>query len=243
LAAAAPLWLDKGFGREQSQRMKPTHLFNRLSLVLTLTLFLGLVAAKGDFHFSNVPITTAIQNFARMAEINFILDPNLFHAPYDAKGNAVSEPSLTLDWPNISPGDALARVLRENGLMMVQDKFTTVNFITGTNHVTKTVDAGLLTGTNAAAPVVMIYFADVPLDTALGNIIQRGALPVTLDAKVSDYVDPADSTMNKFHNAPQVSLRWQNLTPVQAVVALCEAYNLVIVKDATTGVVSIKPRD
>ena len=40
-----------------------------------------------------------------------------------------------------------------------------------------------------------------------------------------------------------VSIGWQNLTAKQAIDALCEAYDLVIVKDATTGVVSIKHRD
>lgn len=192
---------------------------------------------------NDVHITTAIENFARMANLNYMVDPKLFAPPGGSNPNGIPEPSLSIDWTNMTAKDALAMVLKAFGRVMVQDKFTTVAFITSTNHIKKPVDVSLLAGTNAAALVAMIYFADVPLDAALGNIIQRGALPVTLDAKVSDYVDPADSTINKFHNAPPVSLRWQNLTPVQAMVALCEAYNLVIVKDATTGVVSIKPRE
>lgn len=197
---------------------------------------------------SDVPITTVIETLARQAEINYLLDPKLFNLPNDASGKVVREPQLTFTWTNVTAQAALDRVLKENGLVMVPDAFTTVTLITGTNHVAKIVDARLLASTNAAAPatngvVPQIRFSDVPLDVALKNLIEHENFKVVLDPKLSDYVDPNDPTIQKFHNAPLVSLRWENLTPKQAIVALCVAYNLVIVKDAATGVVRIQPGD
>jgi hypothetical protein len=127
---------------------------------------------------------------------------------------------------------------------MVQDKYTTVTLITGTNHVANVVDASLLVSANSAtqltnAPVPVFHFSDVPLDEALNNLIARDQFKVVVDPKLSGYFDPAANT---FHNAPMVSFHWENLTVKQAIVALCENYDLIIVKDAVTGVVSIKPK-
>ena len=198
---------------------------------------------------NDVPISTAISEFARQAGINYILDPKLFHLPNYANGNVIREPSVTLMWTNLSASNALAGLLDEQGFVMVQDKFTSVSLITGTNHVANIVDASLLgSDTNPAsqmtnAPGLLIQFDMAPLDQALKNLTAHDHLDIALDPKVSDYVDPNDPTIHKFHNAPLVSVRWQNVTPRQGIVALCETYDLAIVKDAATGGVLIKPKD
>jgi hypothetical protein len=227
----------------------------QIFLAVTLAIFLGVIATAncqteaGIIHikFSDVPITSAIDNLARMANLNYIVDPKLFAPPGGSNPNEITaEPKLTIDGTNMTAQNALAAILKEHGLVMVQDKFTTVTFITGTNHIANVVDASLLDGnTNDAAqmtngPVPVFRFEMVPLDVTLKNLIAYNHLNVVLDPKVSDYVDPTDY---KFHNAPYVSIRWQNLTAKQAIVALCENYDLVVVKDAATGVVSIKPKD
>ena len=83
-------------------------------------------------------------------------------------------------------------------------------------------------------------FQDVPLDIALNTLIRLVDIVVTLDPKVSDYVDPIS---NELHTQPTVTLHWQNVTARQAIIALCENYDLVIVKDAATGAVRIKPKE
>jgi len=83
-----------------------------------------------------------------------------------------------------------------------------------------------------------LYYAGINND-----LIERDHINLILDPKVSSYVDSNDPTDHKFHNAPSVSIHWNNVTPKQAIVALCENYDLVIVKDSTTGVIRIKPKD
>ena len=227
--------------------MKTTSIRFQLGTFFAATLFLGAAwtANSQPVQMSGVPITTAIESLARLSGVNFIIDPKLFAPTGASSGNAVSEPTVTFSWTNTSASSALARLLKEHGLVMVQDKFTTVTLITGTNHVANVVDASLLDSTNATtqttnAPVPVFQFQDVPLDEALKNLIEHDHLNVVLDGKVSTYVDPADQS---FHITPTVSLRWENLTAKKTIVALCEIYDLAIVKDATTGVTRIKPKD
>jgi len=247
----------KFFHASKVNAMKSALIRSRLFPALAAALFLAappLASGQNEgnipmIKMSNVPITTVIENLARQAGMNYLLDPKLFNLPNDASGKVVREPQLTFTWTNMTVESALARVLEENGFVMVHDPFTTVTLITGTNHVAKVVDASLLgSATTNAAPlpngyIPLIHFSDVPLDVVLKNLLDHDHLKIMLDPKLSDYVDPNDLTFHKFHNAPQVSLRWENLTPKQAIVALCAAYNLVIVKDAATDVVTIKPGD
>jgi hypothetical protein len=130
-------------------------------------------------------------------------------------------------------------VLKENGLVLIEDKLTTVARITGTNQIANIVDASLL-GSDTNNLVSEIRFQDAPIDIALEDLIKKDHINIVLDPKLSGYVDPAD---NKFHSEPSVSIHWENVTSRQAIVALCENYDLVIVKDSATGVIQIKPKD
>lgn len=188
------------------------------------------------------PITTVIETLTRQAGINFIIDPKLF-----PKG----EPKVTFTWTNITAKDALARLLKENGFVLVEDKFTTVAQLTTTNHVPNIVDASLLGSEptniismpNGVVPIVR--FRNVTLSDALKNLIESAHINAVLDPKVADYVDPNDHGIfsSFIHNVPMISAHWENITARQATVALCENYDLVIVKDSATGEVRIKPKD
>jgi hypothetical protein len=85
------------------------------------------------------------------------------------------------------------------------------------NLVANIIDANLLGSDTNDVPIT-IQFMDMPLDK----------------------VDPTDHTV---HNAPLVSLHWENITIRQAIVALCKNYDLVIVKDSATSGARIKPKD
>jgi hypothetical protein len=97
-----------------------------------------------------------------------------------------------------------------------------------------------LLGSDTNDVPITIQFMDMPLDKVLKNMIKQGHINAVLDPKVSDYVDPTDHTV---HNAPLVSLHWENITIRQAIVALCKYYDLVIVKDSATSGARIKPKD
>lgn len=210
-----------------------------------------------QIKFTDVPITTAVVNLAHLtgSNLNIIVEPGLFTDSANSNGKSIPEPKVTLKWTNITARDALVRVLQENNLVMVQDKFSTVSFITTTNFVLKGMDASLFVSTNEAsgmtnAPIPIIHFSDVPLYEAIKSLISQGGLNAMVDPKASADADPARHSVNVMGlfsvsrgYLPTVSLRWTNLTAKQAIVALCQAYNLVIVKDAATGVISIKPRE
>jgi hypothetical protein len=245
--SASGFFWTKLLGGSKVQSVKSTLTNFYLFLAIACAMFFGATAASGQsdvtiptIKFSNVPITTGIENFARMADLNFIIEPNLFTS-------SSSEPVVTLEWTNITAAAALSRLLKEHNLVMVRDAFTTVTLITTTNYVANIVDASLLTTANEVAQtknelVPVFRFEMAPLDVALKKLIESGHINVVLDSKVSDYVDQTDPMKPIFHNVPSISLRWTSLTAKQAVVELCEIYNLVIVKDAVTGAVSIKPK-
>jgi hypothetical protein len=232
--------------------MKPALTCFPLYLVVAAAMFLGAttincqsVDSTPTIHFSNVPITTAIESLARLSNLNYKIDPKLFDLPGSSTTKGIPEPIVTFVETNVTAEYALTQLLKEHGLVMVQNKFTAITLITSTNHVANVVDASLLVSTNTTAqmtssPIPVIQFFDVPLDEVLKRLIEQGHINAVLDPKVSDYADPSD---NKLHPTPAVSLRWNNLTANQAIVALCEIYDLVIVKDAATGVVSIKLKD
>jgi hypothetical protein len=220
--------------------MKANHIKFCLTTTFVVVIFLGVTTmANGqEIRLSNIPITFAIENLARQSGMNFQIAPNLFVSPNNSNGNGISEPVVDIDWTNITPKDALSRMLKENGLVLIEDKFTTVARITGTNQIANIVDASLL-GKDTNNLVSEVRFQDAPLDIALENLI-KDHFSIVLDPKLSGYMDSAD---NKFHSEPSVSINWENITSRQAIVALCENYDLVIVKDSPTGIIRIKPKN
>ena len=182
-------------------------------------------------QFRDVPITAAIENLARRLEINFIIDPQLFPAN-DARGHANVEPLVTFCLTNVGGKETLKRMLHLRRLDLVENPATHVARITRSGQPTHFIDASLLDPlTNSAAlpgteNIAVIQFADTPLDIALENLLRRGGIKAEL-------IFP--------DRPPVLSVRWENVSPKQAVVALCENYNLSITKNDSTGIIQIKP--
>jgi type II secretory pathway component GspD/PulD (secretin) len=90
------------------------------------------VAAVGipQIKFSDVPITTAIENLARLANINYMLDPKIGYGQPDANGQIKPEPSLSIRWENITAENALLALLDNYNLQMIYDKHTGIDRIT-----------------------------------------------------------------------------------------------------------------
>jgi len=81
-------------------------------------------------QFQEVPITTAIENLARQANINYLLDPKIGYGQPDANGQIKPEPTLSIRWENITAEHALVALLDNYGLQMVGDSKTKIVRIT-----------------------------------------------------------------------------------------------------------------
>jgi type II secretory pathway component GspD/PulD (secretin) len=83
-----------------------------------------------QIRFSDVPITTAIENLARLANINYMLDPKIGYGQPDASGQIKAEPTLSIRWENITAENALLALLDNYALQVVHDKKTGISRIT-----------------------------------------------------------------------------------------------------------------
>ena len=83
-----------------------------------------------QIKFSDVPITTAIENLARLANINYMLDPKIGYGLPDANGQVKVEPTLSIRWENITAENALLALLDNYSLQLVNDKRTGIARIT-----------------------------------------------------------------------------------------------------------------
>jgi type II secretory pathway component GspD/PulD (secretin) len=81
-------------------------------------------------QFQEVPITTAIENLARQANINYMLDPKISFGQPDQSGQIKPEPTLSIRWENITAEHALTALLDNYGLQMVNDAKTRIFRIT-----------------------------------------------------------------------------------------------------------------
>ena len=83
-----------------------------------------------QIKFSDVPITPAIENLARLANINYMLDPKIGYGQADANGQIKAEPTLSIRWENITAESALLALLDNYGLQLIHDKRTGIDRIT-----------------------------------------------------------------------------------------------------------------
>ena len=81
-------------------------------------------------QFQDVPITTAIENLARQAGINYLLDPKIGYGQPDQNGQIKPEPTLSIRWENVTAGQALMALLDNYGLQLNEDRKTQIARIT-----------------------------------------------------------------------------------------------------------------
>jgi hypothetical protein len=191
-------------------------------------------------QFWDVPITTALQNLARQAGVNYMLDPKIGYGQPDKNGKIREEPLLTFRWENITAKQGLAALFKNYDLVISNNPANRIILISDKkNPVTNFVDASLLGSDTNIIPV--IQFQNVPLNTGLRNLAEQ----IHYDNNIEIALDPSIDNVpsNKFSPMPTLTLRWENVTAKQAIVALCDNYDLIIVKDSETGVIQIKPKD
>ena len=89
------------------------------------------VVVENTIRFQAIPITSVIENLARQAGINYLLDPKIGYGQVDpATGQTKAEPSLSIRWENITPEQALIALLDNYGLQLVVDPKTKIAKVT-----------------------------------------------------------------------------------------------------------------
>ena len=112
-------------------------------------------------QFESVPLDTAIENLARQADLNYILNTEI--------------PNRTISrrLVNMSAKSALTNLLAEHKLFLLENPATTVAHIATTNRIEFSVNAKWIAAdTNGVLP--LIQFREVPL----GEVLTQAARAV-----------------------------------------------------------------
>ena len=82
-------------------------------------------------QLQEVELTKAIENLARQAGLNYILDPKVpFGQPDPQTGKVLPQPMITLRWENLTAEQALMGLLTTYSLQIVEDPKTRISRIT-----------------------------------------------------------------------------------------------------------------
>lgn len=81
-------------------------------------------------QFQDVPLTTAIDNLARQAGINYILDPKVGYGQPDERGQIKAQPNISIRWENLTAMQALNALITTYGLQIVDDPKTKTSRVT-----------------------------------------------------------------------------------------------------------------
>jgi len=81
-------------------------------------------------QFQDVPLTTAIDNLARQAGINYIMDPKVGYGQPDEKGQIRVQPNISIRWENLTSEQALNALVTTYGLQIVDDPKTKIARVT-----------------------------------------------------------------------------------------------------------------
>jgi hypothetical protein len=190
-------------------------------------------------QFSDVPITTAIENLARQEGVNYMLAYHLGRKWFGSGPGHTAEPLLNIRLENVTAWNTLNRILNLYNLVLIDNPITHIWNIRDANEQAYHFNASLLgldpnlPPTNTNGIIAVIEFAQVPLHYALENLIRQSSLPIVLDPQLKDSRTDLSGI--------SLSLRWESLTAKQAIVALCQNYDLNIVKDAATDGLRIEP--
>jgi general secretion pathway protein D len=113
-------------------------------------------------------------------------------------------------------------------------------------QVTGATDAAAASTAQTNAPaqpgavIPLIVMDDVPLTDAIKNLARQAGLNYILDPKVAFGQPGADGRPIP---QPSVSIRWENVTAVQALTALLGTYNLQLIEDPKSKIARVTVRD
>jgi type II secretory pathway component GspD/PulD (secretin) len=131
-------------------------------------------------QFQDVPLTTAIENLARLAGINYLLDPQIGYGQTDQNGRIKTEPTISVRWENITAQQALMAILDNYGLQLVEDPKTQIARITLQNP---NVPPPLITR------VIQLKYSSVSnMEAAVGSSLTDKRSKVMSDSRTSQLV-------------------------------------------------------
>jgi hypothetical protein len=172
----------------------------------------------------NTPLSVAIRHLTRQLELNYILDPRLLSPGH---ATLISDPELNFKWRSVTVEEGLQRLLTENGLALITNSATSVARIVPARAAIGVTQSSARFDTNG---VLSKWKAEnLPLTEAIENIAKSIGLTVSFGPRVEDA---------EYH----VSFDWSNITPRQALAALIENYDLVMIENPNTNAVSIQLR-
>jgi len=175
----------------------------------------------------DVPLTAAIRNLARQAEINIIFDPRVPGSDMGA-GRWKKEPNISARWEDIRAADALLALLKEQKLAFITNSITGVARIAPAHAKIRAIQTSPVShGSNAVAPLTVIQ--DVPLADALKYTAKSAGWRVLFE-------DPLSTP--EFEGT--VYIRWENITATQALLALVDNYYLEMEEDPQKQVIRIR---
>src|SRR5215218_4348561 len=171
----------------------------------------------------NVPLVDAIKNLARQANLNYILDPRV----------AAMTTTVSGRWTNSSAQSALIGLLQKHELTNVTSASTSVSRIAPLNGAATAVSTNQAK-TTTGPTLASIGFDDTPLPEVIDALIAAARLNVIIDPKAK--ATPA------FSRPERVSFRWEQITARQALMALLDNYDLILVEvpSGTSARVAVK---
>lgn len=214
--------------------MKPISIYTKSAVALAAVLVSAacILSAADDaiprVQMVNVPLADAIRNLARQSNLNYILDPHVPGADF-GPGRLAPKLSVTARWTNVTAQAALSALLKEHGLTLVTNPATTVARIAPANLGVKPVPTSQV-GTNTSSVIPLLVMDSVSLTEAVTKLGSAASLAVSLDPKLSATAFDAEGT---------VSFRWERITVRQALAALLDNYDLVMIEDPVTSAARI----
>ncbi len=214
--------------------MKPISVGTKRAVALAAVLFSAacIVRAADDviplIRMVDVPLAGAIKTLARQSNLNYILDPHVPGSDF-GPGRLAPKPTVTANWTNVTAQAALSALLKEHSLTMVSNTATTVTRIAPADVSVKPVPTSHV-GTNTGSIIPLLVMDSVSLTEAVTKLASVASLAISLDPELSTTEFDAQGT---------VSFRWERITARQALAALLDNYDLVMIEDAATSAARI----
>ncbi len=191
-------------------------------------------------RLDRVPFPNAVEKLARKACVNYIVDPRVNRLFVGADGMALKRPAITALWTNVTPGEALERLLEKHDLKMVTNPVTCVARIVSAGRRVDSPSANpVLGGKSEVVPMLILDGVRVP--DAITHVAQALKVKVEFDKELRV---PSASGRGIPISECDVSVRWEDLTSQQALGALLDNYDLVMVEsaDGSSALVTAKGR-
>ena len=165
----------------------------------------------------------------------------------------MSVTNLPADWTNTTATAPAPATVSSN--LVINDTQTPMATVTNNPAptpaaATADTDTNAASATAAAAPaptptgppgtIPLINFNDVPITTAIDNLARQGGINYLLDPKIGYGLPDANGQVKV---EPTLSIRWENITAENALLALLDNYGLQLIVDKHTGIDRIALKD